>query len=60
MVREYYREVHRGSSPYDMVVNLKTGFAELTADEVRNALDDALSKAIAVGKRLDRRAHPLH
>jgi ribonuclease P protein component len=60
MVREYYREAHRGSSPYDMVVNLKTGFAELSAAEVRNALDDAVSKAINARKRLGRRAHPVH
>lgn len=51
MVREYYRRKYRGSAPYDIVVNLKPGFAELSADQVATALADALSKAITAGKR---------
>jgi RNase P protein component len=46
--------------PYDVVVSLKPGFAELTAAEARNALDEALSKAIAAGKRTGRRPRPVH
>ena len=60
LVREYYRQTYRSSAPYDIVVNLKPGFAELSAHDARNALDEALSKAIATGKRSGRRPHPLH
>lgn len=51
MVREYYRHKHRGSAPYDIVVNLKPGFADLSGDQIEVALTDALSKAINAGKR---------
>jgi len=60
MVREYYRQTYRGSAPYDIVVNLKPGFAALSADQVANALADALSKAINAGKRRGWRLDPLH
>jgi ribonuclease P protein component len=60
LVREYYRQTYRCSAPFDLVVNLKPGFAELSADAARNALDEALSKAIAAGKRSGRRAHSLY
>jgi hypothetical protein len=43
-----------------MVVNLNAGFAELSTREVRNALDDAFSKAIAAGNRMGRRAGRLY
>jgi len=60
LVREYYRKTYRGSAPYDIVVNIKTGFAELSTDQVKSALDEALSKAIDAGKRHGRRPRPLH
>ncbi|MBK5257087.1 MAG: ribonuclease P protein component [Vicinamibacteria bacterium] len=59
LVREYYRKAYRNAAPYDIVVNLKPGFAELSADEVRKALDEALSKAIATGKHPGRCPHPV-
>lgn len=60
-VREYYRKTYeRGAAPYDMVFNLKPGFAQLSAADAGRALDEALSKAIAAGKRPGRRAHPVH
>ncbi len=57
MVREYYRHAYRNSAPYDIVVNLRPGFAALSADEVRKTLDEALSKAIAAGSRPGRHPH---
>jgi ribonuclease P protein component len=57
LVREYYRQAYRNSAPYDIVVNLKAGFAALSADEVRRTLDEALSKAIATGSRPGRHPH---
>jgi RNase P protein component len=54
LVREYYRQTY-SSAPYDIVVNLKPGFAELSAAQARSALDEALTKAIAAGRRLGRR-----
>jgi len=60
LVREYYRQTHRGSAPYDIVVNLKPGFADLSADLVGKALADALTKAINAGKRRGWRVDPLH
>lgn len=60
LVRENYRRMDPAAVPYDVVVNLKPGFAELTAAEARNALDEALSKAIAAGKRTGRRPRPVH
>jgi len=60
LVREIYRRLDPREVPYDIVVNLKPGFAELTAAEARNALDEALSKAIAAGKRTGRRPRPVH
>ncbi len=58
LVREHYRQAYQGSSPYDIVINLKPGFAELSLSEARKALDEALSKAIAAGKNSGRRADP--
>ena len=60
LVREYYRLTYRGSSPYDIVVNLKTGFAELTATAAGSEFDTALSKAVAAGKRAGRRPPPVY
>lgn len=60
-VREYYRQTYkRAAAPYDIVFNLKPGFAELSAADAGNALDEALSKAITAGKRAGRRPHPVH
>jgi ribonuclease P protein component len=60
-VKEYYRQAYnRGGAPYDIVFNLKPGFAELSAVEAGNALDEVLAKAIAGGSRAGRRAHPVH
>src|SRR5689334_2215787 len=58
LVREHYRKSSMRSTPYDIVFNLKPGFAELSAAEAGTVLDDALSKAIAAGKRPGRRPHP--
>lgn len=60
MVREYYRQTFKGSAAYDIVVNLKPGFAELSADAVRRTLDEAVAKAIASGARSGRRPRPVH
>ena len=60
LVREHYRRSSMGASPYDIVVNLKPGFAELSAAEAGSVLDEALSKAIAAGKRSGRRSPPVH
>lgn len=60
LVREYYRQTYRGSAPYDIVVNLKPGFAELSAVQARSALDEALTKAIAAGRRPGRRRDPVY
>jgi ribonuclease P protein component len=60
LVREYYRQAHTKPAPYDIVFNLKPGFAELSAAEAGIALDEALSKAIAGGKRAGRRPPPVH
>ncbi|MEO8499305.1 MAG: ribonuclease P protein component [Vicinamibacteria bacterium] len=60
-VREHYRQTYkRAAAPYDIVFNLKPGFAELSAADAGSALDEALSKAITAGKRAGRRAHPVH
>jgi len=48
------------ATPYDIVFNLKPGFAELSAAVAGSVLDEALSKAIAAGKRPGRRPHPVH
>lgn len=60
LVREHYRQTSMRATPYDIVFNLKPGFAELSAAEAGNVLDEALSKAIAAGKRPGRRPHPVH
>jgi len=60
LVREHYRTSSMRATPYDIVFNLKPGFAELSAAEAGTALDEALSKAIAAGKRPGRRPHPVH
>lgn len=60
LVREHYRRTSMRATPYDIVFNLKPGFAELSAAEAGNVLDEALSKAIAAGKRPGRRPHPVH
>jgi ribonuclease P protein component len=60
LVREYYRQTYRRSAPYDIVFNLKPGFAELSAAEARRALQSGVSKAITGGKRTGNRPHPLH
>lgn len=60
LVREHYRKSSMRATPYDIVFNLKPGFAELSAAEAGTVLDDALSKAIAAGKRPGRRPHPVH
>jgi ribonuclease P protein component len=60
LVREHYRQTSMRSTPYDIVFNLKPGFAELSAVEAGSVLDEALSKAIAAGKRSGRRPHPVH
>jgi ribonuclease P protein component len=60
LVREHYRKSSMRAVPYDIVFNLKPGFAELSAAEAGTVLDDALSKAIAAGKRGGRRPHPVH
>jgi ribonuclease P protein component len=59
LVREYYRKTYANTAPFDMVVNLKPGFAELSADEAKKTLDDALSKAIATGRPSGRSPHPI-
>ena len=59
LVREYYRKTYRRSAPYDIVVNLKPGFAELSAAEAGRALGEAVSAATA-GKRRGGRAHSVH
>ena len=60
LVREHYRRTSMSATPYDIVFNLKPGFAELSAAVAGSLLDEALSKAIAAGKRSGRRAHPVH
>ena len=60
VVREYYRQAYRRSAPYDIVFNLKPGFAELSAAEARLELEAGVSKAIAGGKRAGHRSRPLH
>jgi len=60
LVREFYRQTYRNTAPYDIVFNLRPGFAELSAAEAGVALDEAISKAIAGGKRSGRRPHPVH
>lgn len=60
LVREYYRQTYRGSAPYDIVINLKPGFAELSAAEVRREIEVGLLKAIASGKRAGERARTIH
>lgn len=60
LVREHYRQTSMRATPYDIVFNLKPGFAELSAAEAGSVLDEALSKAIAAGKRPGRRPHPVH
>jgi ribonuclease P protein component len=60
LVREHYRRSSMRATPYDIVFNLKPGFAELSAAEAGTALDEALSKAIAAGKRPGRHPHPVH
>jgi len=59
LVREYYRQTHRNSSPYDIVFNLKPGFADLSAEQVKKVLDEAFSKAIG-GRRSGRPSDPGH
>lgn len=60
-VREYYRQTYKSATAsYDIVFNLKPGFAELSAADAGKALDEALSKAITTGKRPGRRSHPVH
>ncbi len=60
LVREHYRRSSMGATPYDIVFNLKPGFAELSAAEAGSVLDEALSKAIAAGTRSGRRPRPVH
>jgi ribonuclease P protein component len=60
LVREHYRKSSMCAIPYDIVFNLRPGFAELSAAEAGTVLDDALSKAIAAGKRPGRRPPPVH
>jgi len=60
LVREHYRRTSMSATPYDIVFNLKPGFAELSAAVAGSVLDEALSKAIAAGKRSGRRSHPVH
>ena len=60
LVREHYRLSSMRATPYDIVVHLKPGFAELSAAEAGSVLDEALSKAIAAGTRAGRRSPPLH
>ncbi len=60
-VREHYRQTYRrGALPYDIVFNLKPGFAELSAAEAGRAIDEALARAIGARKRGARRPHPVH
>lgn len=58
LVREFYRQTYRRSAPYDLVVTLKPGFAELSADESRRALEDALARPIPGRKGSGRRPDP--
>ena len=60
LVREYYRQTFRGSAPYDIVVNLKPGFAELSAIEAGRALAEALEKVGSRGKGARRHARLVH
>jgi ribonuclease P protein component len=60
LVREHYRQTSMRAAPYDIVFNLKPGFAELSAAVAGSVLDEALSKAITAGKRPGRRSHPVH
>lgn len=60
LVRENYRRMDTREVGYDVVVNLKPGFAELSLLEARKALDEALSKAITAGKRTGRRPRPVY
>jgi ribonuclease P protein component len=60
LVREHYRKTSMRAAPYDIVFNLKPGFAELSAAVAGSVLDEALSKAIAAGKRTGRRSPPVH
>ena len=60
LVREHYRKTYRNPAAYDIVFNLRPGFAELSAVEAGVVLDEAISKAIAGGKRPGRRPHPVH
>jgi ribonuclease P protein component len=60
LVREHYRQTEMRAAPYDIVFNLKPGFAELSGVEAGNALDEAISKAIAAGKRPGRSSRPVH
>ena len=57
VVREYYRHTYKNTAPYDIVVNLKPGFAEISTVEARAALDHTISRAIAAGKGPGRRPH---
>ena len=56
MVREYYRQSCEGSVAYDLVVNVKSGFAELSYNEAADALAQTISRAIASGKRAGRQS----
>src|SRR5689334_1263760 len=41
LVREHYRRSSMRATPYDIVFNLKPGFAELSAADAGTALDEA-------------------
>lgn len=56
LVREYFRRTFVGSAPYDLVVNVKPGFAELSAAEANRALGEAISKATQSGNHSGRRS----
>lgn len=60
LVREYYRKAYGRSAPYDIVVNLKPGFAELSAAQAARAFMEAVSAAVAAGKRGGGRHRPVH
>ena len=59
-VRDYYRHAFAHASPYDVVVNIRAGFSDLSPEKAKETLDVAVSKALSHRKRSGDRIHHRH
>lgn len=60
LIREFFRHTYRGAAPYDIVVSVKPGFADLTYSDACRSLHEVIARAAGRGARGDTPPRPRH